>query len=129
LVPLIYDTDHSIYKDHGINFMGVSHLESLGLVHLNNISGYVRRGLAQKGFVYYFGNKVWVGFHKPDNNELQLGHVLLTKAGQQLGPICGAQPRTGFVDYVKEKWKSLGYKTEPDPEQSPAAGSVSATEP
>jgi hypothetical protein len=117
-VPLVYDTDHTIYTDHGINFMTVSHLESLGLLHFDHLAGYVQRGLKQKGFVHYFGNKVWVEFQKPENNEFQLGHVLLTQAGQQLAPICGAQPRDGFVEYVKEKWKSLGYKTEPEAEQS-----------
>lgn len=112
--PLIYEVDHSIYTDHGISFMAISHLESLGLIHFDALSGYVRKGLGQKGFVHYFGNKVWIGFQKAENSELKLGHVLLTQAGQQLAPICGAQPREGFVDYVREKWKSFGYKTEPE---------------
>lgn len=110
--PLIYDTDHKIYTDHGINFSAISHLESIGLIHFNNLSGYVRRGLGQKGFVNYFGQQVWVEFAKPSDNELQLGHVLLTKAGQQLAPICGAEHREGFVDYVRDKWRGLGYKVE-----------------
>jgi hypothetical protein len=56
--------------------------------------------------------------------------VLLTQAGQQLAPICGAQPRDGFVDYVKEKWKSLGYKIETGADPSAAAdGSPAAAEP
>src|SRR5262249_43209010 len=123
VVPLIYDTNHNIYNAHGINFMAIAHLESLGLIHFNNLSGYVRRGFGQKGFVNYFGNKVWIEFDK--DNELQLGQVLLTQAGQQLAPICGAEPRDGFVDYVKERWKSFGYKTEPS-EKSVAEDGVSA---
>ena len=111
--PLIYDIDHSIYTDHGINFMVISHLESLGLIRFEPLSGYFRKGLGQEGFVDYFGSKVWIGFEKAENNEVELGHVLLTQAGQQLAPICGAQPREGFVDYVREKWKSFGYKTGP----------------
>jgi hypothetical protein len=117
--PLIYDTDHNIYTDHGVHFMAISHLESLGLLHFDHLAGYERRELGEKGFVYYFGNKVWIEFQKAENNVLKLGHVLLTQAGQQLALICGAQPRDGFIDYVKEKWKSFGYKTEPDAE--PAA--------
>jgi Protein of unknown function (DUF2806) len=125
--PLIYDLNHSIYTDHGINFMTVSHLENLGLIHFDHIAGYIRKGLGQKGFVQYFDNKVWIEFQKPENNELNIGHVLLTQTGQQLAPICGAQPREGFVDYVKEKWKGLGYKTEPSAEKSTAAEGVPAT--
>jgi len=121
VTPLIYDINHSIYTDHGIDFTAISHLESIGLIHCEHLAGYVRQGLGQKGFVHYFGNKVWIEFKKPEDNELQLGHVMLTKTGQQLAPICGAQPRDGFVDYIKEKWRSLGYKTEPDGEQPAAA--------
>jgi len=62
--------------------MAPSHLESLGLIHFDHLAGYVRRGLPQKGFMYYFGDKVWIEFQKPENNELQLGHVLLTQPGQ-----------------------------------------------
>jgi hypothetical protein len=49
---------------------------------------------------------------------MQLGHVLLTKVGQQLAPICGSRARDGFVEYLKEKWKSLGYKIDPRAEQA-----------
>jgi hypothetical protein len=124
--PLIYDTDHEIYTGHGIDFSALCHLESIGLTHFDSLAGYVRRGFRQKGFIHYFRAPVWIEFPKPDNNELQLGHVLLTKAGQQLAPICGAQPRDGFVDYVREKWKSFGYKTEPEAEQTAAADGVPA---
>ena len=121
---LIYDTKHTIYNDHGINFSTISHLESLGLVHFNSIVGYIQNGYEQKGYVLYFNNKVWIEFHKAEDNELKIGKVLLTQAGQQLATICDAQPRDGFVDYVKEKWKSLGYKTEPNAKQMATADQI-----
>lgn len=124
IVPLIYNINHSIYTDHGINFEAIFHLESLGLIHFEGLSGYVRAGFGQKGFISYFDINMWIEFQKPDNNELELGHVLLTQAGRQLAPICGSKPLDGFVDYVKEKWKSLGYKTEPGAIQSAAADDV-----
>lgn len=120
VVPLIYDTEHEIYIGNGISFMALSHLESIGLVHFDSLAGYRHIRLPQKGFVYYFGKQVWVEFPKPDNNDLDVGYVLLTQAGQQLAPICGAQSREGFVDYVREKWRSLGYKT-PEAEEMAAS--------
>lgn len=123
LVPLVYDTDHKVYTDHGVTFVLLSHLESIGLIQFDALAGYMRRGLSQKGFVNYYGQRVWIEFPQPENNQMQLGHVLLTKAGQQLAPICGSRPRDGFVDYVREKWRSLGYKTEQSAEQpAPADG-------
>ncbi len=111
--PLVYDTSHKIYTEHGINFVQLSHLESIGLIHFNDLQGYLQSGLAQKGILEYFGQKVWIEFPDPSRCELQLGKIILTQAGQQLATICGAQPREGFVEYVRERWKSFGYITQP----------------
>jgi hypothetical protein len=116
-VPLVYETDDSIYIDHGINFMTIAHLESVGLIHFSSLPTYARRCLGQKVFLQYFENKMWIEFENPEVNEVKLGQVLFTQAGQQLAPICGAQPQPGFLEYVMEKWKSFGYKTRLEAEQ------------
>jgi hypothetical protein len=59
------------------------------------------------------GQPVWIEFPESAEPGVQIGHVILTKAGQQLAPICGSRPREGFVEYVREKWRGFGYKTEP----------------
>jgi uncharacterized protein DUF2806 len=115
--PLIYDIDHKIYTDREIVFGALSHLESIGLIQFNHLTSYVRRGLNSKGFVLYFGTPIYVEFPQPSNCEMQLGHVILTQSGRQLASICGGKPRDGFVEYAREKWKSFGYKTEPQPEK------------
>ncbi len=118
--PLIYDLKHSIYKDNEIVFTTISNLESLGLIHFNHLAGYILEDLKQKGFIAYFGSKVWIEFPNPEGNKFKIGHVLLSKAGLELASICGAKPQDGFIDYVKEKWKGFGYKTEPEVKQSVA---------
>ncbi|MFC1481768.1 DUF2806 domain-containing protein [Candidatus Neomarinimicrobiota bacterium] len=125
--PLIYETDHSIYNNHGINFMTLSHLDSLGLIHFDHFAGYVRTGLQQKGYILYFEEKIWVELEKQHDNNFKLGSVLLTQPGQQLATICGAQPRIGFVDYVKEKWRDFGYNLKPEAEQSPEGEVLNAS--
>jgi hypothetical protein len=110
-VPLIYDTDLSIYTDHGINFMSISHLENLGLIQYGAFGKQLIE-LEQKGYANYFSNKVWYEFLMPERNELYVGEVLFTKSGEQLAPISGAQPIAGFFDYVKGRWKNFGLKTE-----------------
>jgi hypothetical protein len=113
--PLIFDFDHKIYTDVGINFSAVTHLESAGVIHLSGIGDYLRTAVGQKGFVYYFGSPVWIEFpqEQQGGNQLHVGHVLFTKAGEELAPLSGAQPRKGFVDFVKEYWKRYGITTEP----------------
>jgi hypothetical protein len=122
VVPLIYDVEAEIYKDHGINFTVLTHLDSIGLLRFDALAGFVRRGFAQKGFTHYYGQRVWIEFQQPANNTLDLGHVLLTKTGQQLAPICGSAARDGFVEYVREKWRALGYRTEPAEQAASADG-------
>lgn len=112
--PLVYDLGQKIYSDHGITFDVVSHLESLGLIHFGTFASYVRKGLGQKGFVKYFDHDLWIEFQNPENNEMKIGTIILTKAGQQLAPLSGAVPVDGFTDYVEEIWKGFGYKTKPE---------------
>jgi len=113
MCPLIYDPNHEIYVKHGVNFDTLSHLQSIGLIRFAELAGYIRAGLGQKGNVPYFGTGIWVEFPRPEKNTLQLGKVLLSKAGEQLAPISGAGPIEGFPDYVREQWKRFGYNVEP----------------
>jgi hypothetical protein len=113
MYPLIYEAGDEIYTKQGINFESLSHLESLGLIRFSELAGYLRTGFGQRGNVPYFGTGIWIEFPQPENNQMQVGKVLLTKAGRQLAPISGAKAVEGFVNYVREQWKRFGYKTEP----------------
>jgi hypothetical protein len=114
LTPLVYDIKHRIYMDRGVIFTSLSHLESIGLIHFDALAGYAHLGLGQQGTINYYGTPVWIGFDKSEQNSMNIGHVMLTKAGEQLAFICGSQPVDGFVEYLREKWKGLGYKVDPD---------------
>lgn len=115
--PLIYDMRHPIYSNHEISLSSLSNLASIGLVNYDTFP-YARTGFGSKGYVSYFDKKVWVEFPKEEGNELNIGNVILTRAGVQLAPLCGAQPVEGFIEYVKEKWAQFGLKTEPPTEGS-----------
>jgi hypothetical protein len=114
--PLIYDSEHSIYNSHGINFTTLSHLESIGLIHFDNIAGYILKRVNQKGYVTYFNKKLWIEFPKPENNEMKMGKVMLTHAGKQLIKVCNSIPIEGFINFVRETWESYGYKVYDKPQ-------------
>ena len=113
VIPLVYDEDHGIYKDRGIDFFTLSNLDSIGLIKFDVTGGYLRTNLAHRGPVSYFDQKMWLEFPEKSKNDLKVGTVMLTLTGQQLATVSRAGPVAGFADYVNEKWKSLGYKTEP----------------
>lgn len=107
---LVYDPDHKIYNDQGINFGMLIHLDSIGLIQFDNIAGFAQRKIKQKGYVYYGTEQIWIEFEPSEKYEIQIGTVLLTKAGFQLSEVCDAKLVDGFADYLREKWKSFGYR-------------------
>lgn len=123
VVPLIFDVQAGIYNDQGINFNTLCHLESLGLIQFNHLSGFRRLHLPRSGTVLYYGQPVTLTLPNDADNDLELGKVLFTRAGQQLAEVCGSKPVDGFFQYVKEKWiaNSLIPKPETEPIISPDA--------
>jgi hypothetical protein len=109
VTPLVYDVDMDIYKNEGINFINLSHLDDIGLIKFSNIAGYEHRSLPNKIALFYFGKKVEIEFKEENNNKLDIGKVLLTKIGQELAPLCGSTPSETFFQHVISQWKSLGH--------------------
>lgn len=121
--PLIFDVQASIYNGHGINFVALSHLETLGLIQFNNLTEFSRLGIQKSVTVFYYGRPVALTFPKETDNALAVGNVLLTRAGQQLAPVCDPKPVDGFFDYVKNRWTSQYLIPKPDAEQADSAES------
>jgi hypothetical protein len=117
--PLVFDVQASIYNAQGINFNSMSHLESLGLIQFNHLSGFRRLRIPKVATVFYYGQPLTLTFPQDSDNELDLGKVLLTRAGQQLAPVCAPTPVERFFEYVKERW--VGQSLIPKPETEPDA--------
>ena len=124
--PLVFDVQASIYNDQGINFNSLSHLESLGLIQFNHLSGFRRLRIPKVATVFYYGQPVTLTFPKDSDNELEIGKVLLTRAGQQLAPVCAPTPVDGYFQYVKEKWVAQALIPKPETEPVVPADPLSA---
>lgn len=105
-IPLVFDTKEKIYDDLGINFGSLSHLDSLGLIQFNGVSGFNRQRLPKNFVVFYCGQPLPLTMSKEADNSIPIGKVLLTQAGQELARVVTAPGVDGFYDYVKEKWKA-----------------------
>lgn len=104
VVPIVYEVEDEIYTKHGINFNALKHLDEIGLLSFESLSGYGRVHLSKKIRIAYYGKPIDIEFEKENDNRLEIGHVLLSKTGQELAPICGSKPIPEFFDYVIEKW-------------------------
>lgn len=90
VVPLVFDFESEKYNEFGINFGSLSHLESIGLAQVNDLTGFSLNDLPKKITVLYYGKSLKLEMPNDTGNKLELGHVLLTKIGQELAPICGS---------------------------------------
>lgn len=102
-VPLIFDTDGDIYKNAGIDFANLKHLDTIGLISFESTSGYRMTTQAKQSQIFYFGQPTVVEYEKDKDNQLNLGKALFTQAGKELLTICGAQRNTEFYEYAIEQ--------------------------
>ena len=104
--PLVLDEKHEIYNKHGINFGILTHLESMGLVRFDGLSGFRFTNLPNKTIVYYAGRPVTLALPNDSENDLRIGRILPTQAGRELARIIAADlnPIEGFFDYAYDKW-------------------------
>ncbi len=108
VVPLVYDIEDPIYNEVDITFNNLTHLDDIGLVSFDNIAGFQRLKFPKTILVFFYGKPFKLEFSQPVDNRLDVGRILLSKAGQELAPICGSVPRVGFVEYVTGKWRQTG---------------------
>jgi len=106
--PLVYKIDDPIYTEHGINFDVLNHLDNIGLLSFNNVSGFKRMGFPKRYPSLYYGIQINITFPNDGKNELEVGKVLLSKIGKELETICGSEPVPGFLDYVINRWIKKG---------------------
>lgn len=107
LVPLILDVDDDIYKNHGIYFSVLNHLDDIGLITFQNISGFRLKALPKHVVVTYYGTPIGIELPRDEKNQLELGKVLFTNVGTELAPICGSARSNEFVSYLVKKWTEL----------------------
>lgn len=108
VIPLIYNVQDSIYNDMGINFNSLTHLDDIGLLSFNVISGYKRMEFPEHALIHYYGKPIIIKFPKKEKNELETGKVILSKIGQELASICGSTPVTDFQEYIIDHWVTKG---------------------
>jgi len=102
--PLIFEVQDEIYEKGGIDFSMLKHLDSIGLISFESVSGYLKKGFAKKAVIFYYGRPMQLEFPADADNQLQVGHVLLTSTGSELVSICGSTRNDDFEEYVARKW-------------------------
>lgn len=103
--PIVFDHNAEIYVKGGVGFSQLSHLEYIGLIKFNMLQGFVFQKLPKNPTFNYFGTPITFTLPKDNDNELNMGKVMLTQAGRQLAPVCGAQMNEKFLPYLVDYYK------------------------
>lgn len=106
--PLIYDVKDEVYSNEGITFSDLKHLDSIGLISFESVSGYQQQGLGKYAHFFYFGRPTLIEFQADKDNHVEIGHVLLTNTGRELVSVCGAVMNPDFYEYVISRWHKNG---------------------
>jgi len=106
-IPLIYDIKNDVYVSQGVTLHMLKHFEALGLLMLEP-HGYVKKKFGRHTRLFYAGKPTKIEFPNDANNQLSLGHVLLTEAGKELAVSYGVSRNQAFYEYVIAKWFQQG---------------------
>lgn len=109
-VPLIFDSQNEIYTNNDINFSSLKHLDAIGLISFESLSGYKRTGFVKNVAVAYGSKITTLEFPKDEKNDLSIGHAIFTDAGLQLAQFCQSKTVEGFEEYVIAEWLKTGVK-------------------
>lgn len=108
--PLIFDSQNAIYTDNGINFSSLKHLDAIGLISFESLSGYVRKGFGKNVNIAYGSKITTIEFPNTEKNDLNIGHAMFTDAGLQLAQFCQGETIAGFEEYSMSEWLKNGIK-------------------
>lgn len=113
IIPVIYDYNNNLLNSNGINFLALSHLDSIGLINFTDLTQFLNAGQDKSIFARYFDKPIIFNFNQDKGNNFIFGHAKFTKIGQELAPIANGKPIEGYLEYLIDHWKKLGYKATP----------------
>lgn len=105
---VVHDTSSKILGGYGLDFESFSHLENLGLIHVNAISNYGLEGATGAVYVTFENESIWLTVPQ-GQNRLQIGEVMLTKIGSQVMTLVDRQHLEGYQKELLEGWSKEGY--------------------
>lgn len=116
-IPLVIDVNNKIYKDL-IKFDELNHLDTIGLIKFEPVSGYALSGLSQKEDFSYFGKNVNVTFkNEIKESVVDIVYVAFSKIGYELYRVVNNTPIPEFFNISIQYWREQGINVE-IPEES-----------
>ncbi len=107
-LPLVFDLNEKVYTQQGITKDSLKQLERCGLISFDPV-GFVKKKFGKHTRLFYCGQPIKIGFPDDMNNQLDLGHVILTERGKALVSDRSIPRNQAFYEYVIRRWHESGY--------------------
>lgn len=102
---LVFDTSHEILADNGVTWADLSHMDTIGLIQLGSLSGFVRYGFPEILRIEVAGEMIEFKINEnKGKRQISTGKVLLTRIGVELRRFVHFEPARGLYDYCVENW-------------------------
>ena len=102
---LVFDTSHQILADNGVTWADLSHMDTVGLIQLETLSGFVRYGFRETTHIEVAGEIIEFKIkEKNGKRQINTGKVTLTRIGQELRRFVQFEPAEGLYNYCIESW-------------------------
>ncbi len=121
-VLIVFDPQHHIYSSEQLHFSVLTELQALGLIRYEPGSQLQVQVDPEYGRpIWYFGKFYRIRIAPGSHSQVRIGGVSFTQSGLELLRICGAEPREGFIDYLRQQFKSQRFEFDeiPESEQPP----------
>ncbi|MBV6499416.1 MAG: hypothetical protein CJBNEKGG_01872 [Prosthecobacter sp.] len=102
---LIFDTSHQILANNGLTWADLSYMDTIGLIQLGGLLGFVRHGLPETFHIVVAGEIIEFQIRESSGKRvISTGKVLLTRIGLELRRFVHFEPADRFYDYCIENW-------------------------
>lgn len=108
VAPLVYDYNAPIYKNYGIDFRALEHLDDIGLINFFSSGSYTISGMPKFINIFYYDTPIDIEFPCEQSNTFNLGMARLTRIGEELAPVCNSEYTHGFLEYILGYWQDTG---------------------
>jgi hypothetical protein len=109
LSSLTFDLNKMTDFDPPMTFQAINHLDSLGLISIQNVGGYAKSKIGKRLVVQYYQKPVVLQLPLESDNSVPVRQSMLTATGSQLAALCGSKPNVAYYEAILDNWISSNY--------------------
>ena len=119
LTPIIYDVLNPIYTNAGINFGSLQHLDLVGLINFNDLTGFEKMlnsphqggGSLERSIPASYCGTPYILNLPREQTRFPIGKAVFTAPGSELALVAGSTPREDYRTYILDQWKNYNVTT------------------